>query len=776
MEVIMQLKLTILAITAIFSATPATAMLGRLQKAYGTRLLATSALRTVAVQKRLLYSPCQLKGLSALFPVDKQHLSPVFGTSLAHSPYLRNLYAHGNAASPLVRLLNDPKIGLFHKQGDQFRPTHLKSNPAYSLTPTILGHIIGAIETKKIHEKKTQESLIEIWRAEHKKLCNGYANNIEKHADFLNLLCAGVKANEQHARTLLLGFLNCKAYTKQDMTDYRTALGKYIPMSNSKISAEFLTDTFSPADRVAKITAVDLASKTLSAAIDFEKTVFTLAERQTLHVPYPPQVIQGHASFKGQSMVANCVEAAFMDTYNILLYNHADQKFDVSLLPAHISPKPEFKKFYETICTLKTINDPCVSHAFMDMVSGIKGVDYSYNQNYELDITSENFLHLTNHLLNIDAKDYQELGHILSDSRRAVTFTPTNEGTNSTIAIEIIDNHTKDIKYAKLVLKIGLGDLEQDHGGLEVPARINSLENDPSSYTLWQNLAKNDNLNAQTKAQSLAPFVAPPQLKFLTEYIQDPQVLHNALYSLPLNDPWDLQVIIARLINLYLDKPVWKTIEEDCQSLLTRLDSFADNARIKDMLSKIIASKAHANSSILLNYCLKHSQDALLICVRLENAPLLQILLENGASCDAKTKDHKIVLLYAATGDNPEILTLLLKHGIGKEKVYDEFSPIYLAINRNKPENLKLLLAHGADCNAPSINGETPLQRAIRSSNEQCIKLLLAHGADYKTKDKYGVSGLSIALEQKQATGRSIALELIHEHEVAHEHLKKHAL
>lgn len=762
-EVMMKLKVTLLLAMAIASGIPANAMLSRLSRTHSKRLIAAPIMH-IAQQKRLLYSPCKLKGISALFPAEKQHLSPAYGAPFAHSRYLRNLYAVGNEKNPLVQLAKDPKIGLFYKQGEQFRPTQLKSNPAYALTPTILGHLIGAIETKKIDKKETQDAVITLWRAEHKKLCDGYANNVEKYTAFFNKLCQAINTNESQVRSLLLGFLNHKAQTKQDMIEYRKALALYIPLPSIKESQEFSEDNFTAKDRLIQVGTIDLPTISLS---DFEKALFTLAERQTLQAPYPAQVVQGHFSFKGQSMVPNCVEATFLDAYNIMLYNTTDEKFDLSLLPASIKPRPEFINFYQNTCTPQTINEPASTLGFINMVSGLKGKEivYSFGQNYELDITPENFLHVTNYLFNLSAKNYDELGSLLSDSRRKVTFTLSTQGTITSIAMEIVDNNTHLVKYATIVLVASHGDLAQDHAGLEVPARINALANDPSTYSLWQKIAQCNDQATFNKERSLAPLIAPSESKFLTEIIHDSQVLHNALFSLPLNNPHEVQVVIARLINHYLDKPAWKAIEEDCQALLTRLDSFASNGSIKDMLSKIISSKAYARSTPFLKYCLKHSSEALVACTIREDVDLLTILLENNAFEKAKDSDKECLLAYAATANNTQILEKILKHVAAKEKIQSDFSLVYLAVNRNKPNNLKLLLEHGFDCNGQAINGETPIQRAIVNVRLECIKLLLVHGADYKKQNKYGISGLSIALTQKKELGYSSALDLIEQHQ-----------
>jgi hypothetical protein len=41
-----------------------------------------------------------------------------------------------------------------------------------------------------------------------------------------------------------------------------------------------------------------------------------------------------------------------------------------------------------------------------------------------------------------------------------------------------------------------------------------------------------------------------------------------------------------------------------------------------------------------------------------------------------------------------------------------------------------MLLEHGADIDAPTTSGETPLYRAVKTNNIEVVRLLLEHGAD----------------------------------------------
>ena len=57
----------------------------------------------------------------------------------------------------------------------------------------------------------------------------------------------------------------------------------------------------------------------------------------------------------------------------------------------------------------------------------------------------------------------------------------------------------------------------------------------------------------------------------------------------------------------------------------------------------------------------------------------------------------------------------------------------------------EILLAHGADVNAKSDSGYTPLHGAARDAAFERVKVLLEHGADVNAKNSYGSTPLDLA-------------------------------
>jgi ankyrin repeat protein len=63
--------------------------------------------------------------------------------------------------------------------------------------------------------------------------------------------------------------------------------------------------------------------------------------------------------------------------------------------------------------------------------------------------------------------------------------------------------------------------------------------------------------------------------------------------------------------------------------------------------------------------------------------------------------------------------------------------------------NCKVLLDHGADVNAVTVNGETALMLAASNAKSDVVTYLLSKGADPKLRDKSGKSALYYAKSAK---------------------------
>jgi ankyrin repeat protein len=126
-----------------------------------------------------------------------------------------------------------------------------------------------------------------------------------------------------------------------------------------------------------------------------------------------------------------------------------------------------------------------------------------------------------------------------------------------------------------------------------------------------------------------------------------------------------------------------------------------------------------------------------------EHRAVADLLIERGADIHARDGLQRTPLHWAAKGGNPEVALLLIERGADVNGTDEGGStPLRLAaMGGNWEPNLpgfvvpgehaavaKMLLDHGADCNASSFMG-TPLAEAIRSGASDVAEVLLEHGA-----------------------------------------------
>jgi uncharacterized protein len=76
-------------------------------------------------------------------------------------------------------------------------------------------------------------------------------------------------------------------------------------------------------------------------------------------------------------------------------------------------------------------------------------------------------------------------------------------------------------------------------------------------------------------------------------------------------------------------------------------------------------------------------------------------------------------------------------------------TPLHMACTRAALDDVRILIEGGANVNARTDIGTTPLMRSIYSKNEEIIALLLNAGADPNLASKFGSSALSIAKSGK---------------------------
>ena len=118
---------------------------------------------------------------------------------------------------------------------------------------------------------------------------------------------------------------------------------------------------------------------------------------------------------------------------------------------------------------------------------------------------------------------------------------------------------------------------------------------------------------------------------------------------------------------------------------------------------------------------------------------IVSLLLEHSAAVEVRDESGWPPLFYSIISSYPDIVTLLLDQGADVNAMnyrsVDRLSLVRVALLNDDPastETLKILLRYGADVNAKTNAGSTPLHWA--DSPEQ-IAILLDHGAEITAKD-----------------------------------------
>ena len=119
----------------------------------------------------------------------------------------------------------------------------------------------------------------------------------------------------------------------------------------------------------------------------------------------------------------------------------------------------------------------------------------------------------------------------------------------------------------------------------------------------------------------------------------------------------------------------------------------------------------------------------------------------------AETGTAGQMFLKAVSDDNLKAVESLLSYGFSPDlPVRGAFTPLYFAIQMNRPDVIEILLEHHANPNASvtgngRLNGETPLHYAIESGNLRIAAMLIQAGADVNIRTTKGQTPLHLAAE-----------------------------
>lgn len=125
-------------------------------------------------------------------------------------------------------------------------------------------------------------------------------------------------------------------------------------------------------------------------------------------------------------------------------------------------------------------------------------------------------------------------------------------------------------------------------------------------------------------------------------------------------------------------------------------------------------------------------------------------------------------LMIACANDDVMVARMLLEKGAktdipGFNKrsggSAESYWPIHVAVESNNLSMVEVILDHGGDIEARTMDGSTPLHIAVESQSEDCVDILLNRGASVKSK--YG-SARTTALEASYRTGNKKVIDMLY--------------
>jgi ankyrin repeat protein len=137
------------------------------------------------------------------------------------------------------------------------------------------------------------------------------------------------------------------------------------------------------------------------------------------------------------------------------------------------------------------------------------------------------------------------------------------------------------------------------------------------------------------------------------------------------------------------------------------------------------------------------------LAAKYDRPEIVALLLANGADVNAQS-DVRYVTEYGGMshyGESPltlalqsyyhkEVVELLVTHGADVNvELSNANTPLSLAIDRNLPYDVQVLLANGANPDYTIFNGQTAVHRAVLGRKIEILKILLDFGADPNAQD-----------------------------------------
>jgi ankyrin repeat protein len=185
---------------------------------------------------------------------------------------------------------------------------------------------------------------------------------------------------------------------------------------------------------------------------------------------------------------------------------------------------------------------------------------------------------------------------------------------------------------------------------------------------------------------------------------------------------------------------------------------YAVHAGNKETAALLLQNKADSNAKIESGYPGLTSDPgttALLMATKRQDPDLVELLLNskanpNLASDDGTLPIHVSLWLIEPSPTKKRMVAALLEHGANANaRTKDGKTPLMWVADQGDAETAALLLNHQADINAVDDKGDTALHHAVIHGFKAIVELLLAKGADVNLKNNDGLTALALVQQAR---------------------------
>ena len=191
---------------------------------------------------------------------------------------------------------------------------------------------------------------------------------------------------------------------------------------------------------------------------------------------------------------------------------------------------------------------------------------------------------------------------------------------------------------------------------------------------------------------------------------------------------------LAFPVFLHCMQPVYAQTEAQRDDFV-KATKFDDVSTVKSLIKQGISP----------NLVDENGNPILVLAIKDRSYQVIDVLLSSkGMDVDLSNKQGETPLMLASiNGELPIVKTLIVKNKAQIDHI--GWTPLHYACAKGHLDVASFLLANGANVNAPSLGGTTPLMMAVQSGNESLVKLLLDKGADLQLRNAEGISAIDIA-------------------------------